>query len=172
MVRQVRNRECGAQSNVTSQTILGKVANLQLVASLRMPSPCKNIHHLLRPLGRNKASAPMQQSQGETEKSLNRLNSTNLLIVQQTKQLFVFTIKKGIPQANETLLQEDGNTREGFTFSGLRWKNASRELSTLLLRNVCTALNRNALATPTRPLAGHASRRRQILFEFRVHTRH
>lgn len=115
----------------------------------------------------------MQQSQGETEKSLDRLNSTYLLIVQQTKQLFVFTIKKGIPQANETLLrEEDGNTREGFTFSGLRWKNASRELSTLLLRNVCTALNRNALATPTRPLAGHASRRRQILFEFRVHTRH
>lgn len=36
----------------------------------------------------------MQQSQGETEKSLNRLNSTYLLIVQQTKQLFVFTIKK------------------------------------------------------------------------------
>lgn len=27
-------------------------------------------------------------------------------------------------------------------------------------------------ATPTRPLAGHASRRRQILFEFRVHARH
>lgn len=124
-----------------------------------------------RPLGRNKASAPMQQSQGETEKSLNRLNSTNLPVVQQTK-LFVFTIKKGIPQTNETLLREDGNTREGFTFLGLRWKNASRELSTLLLRNVCTALNRNALATPTRPLAGHASRRRQILFEFRVHTRH
>lgn len=44
--------------------------------------------------GRNKASAPMQQSQGETEKSLDRLNSTYLLIVQQTKQLFVFTIKK------------------------------------------------------------------------------
>lgn len=47
----------------------------------------------------------MQQSQGETEKSLDRLNSTNLLIVQQTKQLFVFTIKKGIPQTNETLLR-------------------------------------------------------------------
>lgn len=123
--------------------------------------------------GRNKASAPMQQSQGETEKSLDRLNSTYLLIVQQTKQLFVFTIKKrNSTGINETLLREDGNTREGFTFSGLRWKNASRELSTLLLRNVCTALNRNALATPTRPLAGHASRRRQILFEFRVHTRH